>query len=104
MTKIKIVLVLAVGLVLCSYSAWAGKPSVELGEKLFNQPGLGASENATSCGSCHPQGKGMEKAGANPQLAAMINRCIQGPLKGEEINEKTEAMESLKMYIKSLAK
>ena len=104
MTKMKIVLVLAAGLVLCSYSAWAEKPSVELGEKLFNNPGLGASKNATSCGSCHPKGNGMEKAGANPQLAAMINKCIKGPLKGEGINEKTEAMESLIMYIKSLAK
>ena len=104
MTKMKIVLVLAAGLVLCSYSAWAENPSVELGEKLFNNPGLGASKNDTSCGTCHPKGKGMEKAGANPQLAAMINRCIQGPLKGEGINEKTQAMESLKMYIKSLVK
>ena len=76
MTKMKNVLILAAGLVFCSYSAWAEKPSVDLGEKLFNNPGLGASENATSCGTCHPQGKGMEKAGANPQLAAMINRCI----------------------------
>ena len=46
----------------------------------------------------------MEKAGANPHLAAMINRCVQGPLQGEEINEKTVTMESLEMYIKSLAK
>jgi cytochrome c peroxidase len=104
MTKLKSVLVLASGLVFCSYSAWAESPSVELGEKLFNDPGLGASKNATSCGTCHPQGKGMEKAGANPQLTAMINRCVQGPLKGDEINEKTVTMESLKMYIKSLAK
>lgn len=104
MTKMKIVLALAAGLVLCSYSAWAEKPSVEQGEKLFNNPGLAGSKNATSCGTCHPQGKGLEKAGANPQLADMINMCIQGPLKGEEINEKTEAMKSLKTYIKSLAK
>ena len=104
MTKIKIVLVLAVGLVLCSYSAYAEKPSVEHGEKLFNNPGLGGSKNATSCGTCHPEGKNLEKAGTNPRLAAMVNRCIQGPLRGEEINENTEAMESIKMYIQSLAK
>lgn len=104
MTKMKSVLVLTAGLVLCSYAAWGENPSMEQGEKLFNDPGLGGSKNATSCGTCHPQGKGMEKAGANPQLAAMINRCVQGPLQGEEINEKTVTMESLKMYIKSLEK
>ena len=104
MTKVKVVLVLALGLVFCSYPAWAEKPSVELGEKFFNNPGLGSSTNDTSCGTCHPQGKGMEKTGANPQLVTMVNRCIQGPLKGEKINEKSEIMESLKMYLKSLAK
>lgn len=103
MKKTKIVLVLAAGLIFCGYTAWAENPSVELGKKMFNNPGLGASENATSCNSCHPAGKGMEKA-ATPQLASMINRCIKGPLKGEGISEKTVAMESLKMYIKSLAK
>jgi cytochrome c553 len=100
----KIVFVLVSTLLLCCCSAWAESPSVEAGEKLFNDPTLGASKNATSCGTCHPRGKGMEKAAANPQIAAMINRCIQGPLKGEKINEKTEIMESLKMYLKSLAR
>ena len=104
MTKMKIVLMLAAVLFFCGSSAWAEKPSVEQGEKLFNDSGLGASENATSCGSCHPQGKGMEKAGANPQLGEMINRCVQGPLKGKAIDEQSEIMESLQMYIKSLAK
>lgn len=46
----------------------------------------------------------MEKAGANPQLVSMINRCIKGPLQGEPLSEKTVAMKSLKMYLKSLAK
>ncbi len=104
MKKTTVVLVLAAGLVLWGYSAQAESPSVKLGEKLFNNQGLGASKNETSCSSCHPGGKGMEKAGVKPQLTTMINRCIQGPLKGEAIDEKSVAMESLQMYIKSLAK
>ena len=52
----------------------------------------------------HGNGKGMEKAGANPRLTQMINMCIRGPLKGEPLNEETVAMESLRMYLKSLAK
>ncbi len=104
MKKAKVVLVFAAALLLYGSSALAEKPSVDMGKELFNNPGLGASQNAISCGACHPNGEGMEKAGANPQLAAMINRCIQGPLKGEALSEKSVAMESLKMYLKSLAK
>ena len=104
MKKMKIVPLVMAILLLCFSSAWAEKPSIELGEKLFNNPRLGASMNDTSCASCHPGGKGMEKAGANPRLAKMINMCIRGPLKGEPLNEETVAMQSLKMYLKSLAK
>ena len=104
MKRMQVVFVLMAGLILSGSPAWAEKPSVELGEKLFNNPGLGASKNDTSCASCHPNGKGMSKAGANPRLTQMINLCIKGPLKGEPLNEETVAMDSLKMYLNSLAK
>ena len=89
---------------LMSVPAFAEEASVELGQKLFNNPGLGASQNAINCSTCHPNGEGMEKAGKKPNLAAMINRCIVGPLKGEKLNEQTVAMQSLEMYIQSLSK
>ncbi|MBI5556193.1 MAG: hypothetical protein HY885_00990 [Deltaproteobacteria bacterium] len=82
----------------------AEEASVELGQKLFNNPGLGASKNDKSCNSCHENGKGMDKAGKNPELALMINKCIKGPLQGEGISEDSVAMRSLKLYIQSLAK
>jgi cytochrome c553 len=104
MDKVKIGFVLAAALLFYGSAALAEQPSVERGKELFNNPGLGASQNAISCGACHPGGEGMEKAGANPQLAAMINRCIKGPLKGEPLDENTVAMKSLEMYLKSLAK
>ena len=92
----------AIGLM--SVSAFAEEASVELGQKLFNNPGLGASKNATSCNVCHPNGEGLENAGENPKLTMMINKCITGPLQGEKLNEQTAAMGSLKMYIQSLGK
>ncbi|MBU0679848.1 MAG: cytochrome-c peroxidase [Proteobacteria bacterium] len=104
MKKVKICFVMVSALLLYGSSALAEQASVERGKELFNNPGLGASQNAISCGTCHPGGEGMEKAGGNPELAAMINRCIKGPLKGEPLDEKTVAMESLEMYLKSLAK
>ena len=90
-------------LVFYGTTALAVNPSVELGEKMFNNPGLGASQNAISCNTCHPKGDGMAKAAANPQLTAVINKCIKGPLKGEALTEDTVAMKSLVLYIKSLA-
>ena len=104
MKKVRIVFGLIAALLLYGSGALAEKPSVELGEKLFNNAGLGASQNAISCATCHPNGQGMEKAGANPRLKKMINMCIKGPLKGEPLHEETAAMKSLEMYLKSMAK
>lgn len=78
--------------------------SVEDGKKLFNDPTLGASQNDKSCASCHPDGEGLEKAGSNPKLTQMINRCIVGALKGEKIDGRTSEMRALKLYIESLGK
>lgn len=93
-----------VTLVLLAQPAAAQQASVAMGKKLFADPGLGASKNTISCNTCHEDGGGMERAAANPQLGAMINRCIKGPLQGEGLSEKTVAMESLQLYLKSLSK
>ncbi|MCB2180804.1 MAG: cytochrome-c peroxidase [Desulfobulbaceae bacterium] len=90
--------------VFMSFPVFAEDASVELGKKLFNDSGLGASKNSTSCNVCHPNGEGLQNAGKNPQLTKMINKCIVGPLQGEKLNEQTVAMQSLKMYIESLGK
>jgi cytochrome c peroxidase len=78
--------------------------SVELGRKLFNNPGLGGSKNSVNCNTCHQNGEDLQNAGQKPNLTAIINQCIIGPLKGEAINDHTVAMESLRMYIMSLGK
>lgn len=91
------------GLFLGVSPALAERPSAELGKGHFDDPALGASKNSLSCSSCHPNGDGMEKAGSNPQLDAVINRCILGPLKGKALPVNSSAMQSLKMYIESLA-
>ncbi|MBU0908896.1 MAG: cytochrome-c peroxidase [Proteobacteria bacterium] len=104
MKKIATLLAASCALVLFALPVQAEEASVELGHTLFNDAGLGASKNDKSCNTCHENGKGMEKAGASSDLAALINKCIKGPLQGEGISEDTVAMESLKLYIKSLAK
>ncbi len=84
------------------YTQAAETPSVTLGEKLFNDSVLGGSDNAKTCNSCHPGGKGVENAGSNPNISLIINRCITGPLGGQAIKNNSIEMQSLKLYIESL--
>jgi len=104
MKKTVSLLAASCALVLFALPVQAEEATVDLGHTLFNDAGLGASKNDKTCNSCHENGKGLEKAGAKADLAAMINKCIKGPLQGEGITEDTVAMQSLKLYIQSLAK
>lgn len=76
-------------------------PSAMEGEKLFNDPQFAGSVNASSCTSCHPGGKGLEKAADNPQLVEVLNACIAGPLAGKRLKEGSVEMSSLKLYVES---
>ena len=102
MKRVIISAAVILGILIAGNLQAAEKPSASLGKKLFNDPALGGSDNARSCSSCHPGGKGLEKAGNNPDLSAIINRCISGPLHGNTIAEDSPEMQSLILYIKSL--
>jgi len=69
---------------------------------LFNDPALGGSTNDKSCGSCHPDGKGLEKASGN--IAEAVNRCIKNPLAGKGLDMDSQEMKDIVAYIKSLKK
>lgn len=103
MTKVKMIGLAMVATLCLAGPAGAETASVARGKQLFATPGLGASQNATSCTVCHENGAGLEKAGAKPGLAGIINRCIQGPLQGEPLSEQSVAMQSLILYVQSLA-
>ncbi len=94
-------LVLSAAFLSVSLSA-AEKPSSAFGKKLFNDTHLGSSVNDRSCNTCHIGGKGMQKAAVRSDLAAVINFCIAGPLKGKKIAENSVEMQSLTLYIQSL--
>lgn len=78
------------------------EPSAENGKALFNDAKLGTT--GQSCGSCHPDGRGMAKAAAKENLAATVNTCIAKALKGKPLDVKSVEMQSLVLYIKSLAR
>ena len=76
--------------------------NVERGKQLFADTKLGGSKNDKSCNTCHPGGKGLEKAGKN--LESMIQACIQKALEGKPLAADSQEMKDLVAYIKSLKK
>ena len=75
---------------------------VERGKMLFNDPTLGGSTNEKSCGTCHPEGKGLENSAGN--IAGIVNLCLQKPLAGEGLDVDSQEMKDIIAYIKSLRK
>jgi len=63
---------------------------------------LGGSANDKSCNTCHPDGKGLEGAGAN--LESTINACIKRALEGKPLAADSQDMKDLVAYIASLKK
>lgn len=104
MKKNCLVTLLAIMLGFVAGPAMGQDASVEQGAKLFADPALGGSPNPAKCTDCHPGGQGLDQAGAKENLPAMINMCIQQALQGQQLNEQSVEMESLKLYIQSLAK
>lgn len=85
---------------------------VEKGKALFNDPKLGGATSGKSCNSCHPDGKGLEKASDKTEFEIMgkkqkgleeaVNFCIENALKGKAIDPKGSDMANIVAYIKSL--
>jgi hypothetical protein len=90
---------IATGLI---FSFAFGAGNVAKGKILFNDSKLGGGTAGNSCNSCHPDGKGLEKAADRKDLVKMVNLCIENALKGKTIDPKSEEMANLVAYLKSL--
>jgi cytochrome c553 len=75
---------------------------VKKGKALFSDPKLGGGTAGMSCNTCHPDGKGLEKAADMKGLEEQVNACIKGALKGKGIGPKSSEMADIIAYIKSL--
>ena len=75
--------------------------SIDRGKELFNDSALGT--NGKTCNTCHPKGKGLERAGSKNDLVSIINGCITVPLKGKALDPRSVDMQSLVLYINSLS-
>jgi cytochrome c len=101
MKSLKIVLISTVSIALFIMVAFAAGNAAK-GKALFKDPQLGGGTAGVSCNSCHPDGKGLEKAGERKDLVTFVNSCIQNALKGKGLNPNSEEMADLIAYIKSL--
>jgi hypothetical protein len=63
---------------------------------------LGGRKNDKSCNTCHPDGKGLEKAGANPEK--MVQACIEKALEGKPLAADSQELKDIVAYMKSLKK
>ena len=78
----------------------------------FNNPEFAGGKRA--CNSCHPNGRGLEGAGAKSSFAIMggqqgsleeaVNICIVNANKGNELRVDSNEMQEIVSYIKSLGK
>lgn len=111
MKLLKVLLFSLIALSLISSFVFAAG-NVEKGKALFNDPKLGT--NNSTCNTCHPDGKGLEKAGAKGKkewktpggvqnsLEDAINMCITMALKGKALDKNSQEMNDLVAYIQSL--
>lgn len=112
----KVMKIVLLSLIVCGliFSSAFAAGNVEKGKALFNDPKAFGGTAGKSCGSCHPDGKGLEKSGAkkewkNPagmwtSIEDAINACIIMANKGNAIDLKSEQMKDIVAYIKSLEK
>jgi mono/diheme cytochrome c family protein len=115
MRLLKIILLSVIAVAFVFSSAFA-TGNVEKGKALFNDAKAFGAPGEKSCSSCHPSGKGLEKAGdkgrkewKNPAgtwltLEDASNVCIMMANKGKAIDPRSEEMKDLVAYIKSLGK
>lgn len=103
--KLIVLSMVAVGL-LFSF-AFAGDTAK--GKALFNDPKFSGTTAGKSCNSCHPDGKGLEKAAEKKDFGKMgksleeaVNFCVGMMLKGKPIDAKSADMANIVAYIKSV--
>ena len=82
----------------------------ERGKTHFNNPAFAGGRK--SCNTCHPNGRGLEGAGAKTKFSIMggeqssledaINVCIVNANKGNAIDDNSTEMQELVSFIKSL--
>jgi cytochrome c553 len=101
MRGLRIAILMMISFGLTFTMAMAGGDA-EKGKALFNDPTFGGGTAGLSCNSCHPDGKGLERAADKKDLERFVNACIKNALKGKGIDLKSAEMADMVAYLKSL--
>ncbi len=112
MKSLKIVALIAIAMLLASAVFAMHHTPEDRGKTLFNDTKLAGGTAGKSCGTCHPDGKGLEGVGSktmwkNPggefkSLEEAVNVCITMANKGTALDVNSEQMKDLVAYLKSL--
>lgn len=104
--------VVSLAMLVLVFSAAFAASDVERGKKLFNDATAFGGRKA--CSACHPNGRGLERAGSKKRFGIMggtqdsleeaVNLCIVNASRGKAIAEDSEEMKNIVAYIKSLGK
>ena len=97
--KIAMLSMISLGLI---FSLAIAAGDAEKGKALFKDPKFGGGTAGMSCSSCHPDGKGVEKAADRKDLEKFVDACIKNALKGKGIDPKSAEMADIVTYLKSL--
>lgn len=112
MKSFKIFALIAIVMLLASAVLAMSHTPEDRGKALFNDTKLGGGTSGKSCGTCHPDGKGLEGIGSKKEwktpggetksLEEAVNICVTMALKGTALDVKSEQMKDLVSYIKSI--
>jgi len=108
MKSLKIVALIAIAMLFASAVLAMHHTPEDRGKALFNDTKLGGGMAGKSCGTCHPDGKGLEGVSSKKEwmgkksLEEAVNMCITNPLKGAALDVKSEQMKDLVSYIKTI--
>lgn len=111
MKVLKIIMMSSIAVLFIS-SVVIAAGDLERGKKLFNDPRLADGTTGKSCGSCHPDGKGLENTADKKEWKIMgkkyrkledaINYNVEVALHGKAIDPKSQEMADIVEYLKSL--
>ena len=112
MKSFKIVALIAIVMLFASAVLAMSHTPEDRGKALFNDTKLGGGTAGKSCGTCHPDGKGLEGIGSKKDwktpggetksLEEAVNICVTMALKGKALDVKSEQMMDLVSYLKSI--
>ena len=107
MKSLKIVALIAIAMLFASAVIAKHHTPEDRGKALFNDTKLGGGTTEKSCGTCHPDGKGLEGVNSKKEwmgtksLEEAVNMCITKALKGAALDVKSEQMKDLVSYMKT---